>query len=238
GEGGGGGGEARKTNLSPGPGHWAGPPPQLQLPADRPRPEAQSFRGARHSRTLPQALSEGIKALRRRLEATLFMTLLAVFKVLVYRYTGQQDLVIGTNVANRNRSETEALIGFFVNLLPLRTSLSGNPSFEELLNRVRMVALGAYTYQDVPFETISKPLKLRRSAGYPPLVQVTFNLAKVSTSAAGLSGLSLSSLNADVQTSRFDLVLTMIEREEGLTATVTYNPDLFNGDTIINMLGH
>src|SRR5205085_8747043 len=108
--------------------------------------EVQSLRGARQSMTLSKALSAEVKALTRRMDVTLFMTMLAAYKVLIYKYTGQQDVVVGTNVANRNRGETEPLIGFFVNLLPLRTDLSGNPSFAELLGRVRAVALGAYAH--------------------------------------------------------------------------------------------
>lgn len=231
-------GEVLEAQLSYWKRQLAGSPPLLELATDRPRPEMQSFRGARRSVVLSKPLSEEIKALSRRKDATLFMTLLAAFKVLIYKYAGQHDIIVGTNVANRNRSETEALIGFFVNLLPLRTDLTGDPSFEELLHRVRKVALGAYAHQDVPFEKISNALKLGRSTSYTPLVQVMFVLTNRSTSNVELSGLSLSALSTNLPTSRFDLVLAVVERDAGLDVTLNYNPDLFDDHTINRMLAH
>ena len=139
-------------------GYWreqlAGAPAQLELPTDHARPAVQSFAGAYESFRVSRELSEQLRRLSRSEGATLFMTLLAAFKLLLYRYTGQTDIVVGTPVANRNQAETEGLIGFFVNTLVLRTKMSGAESFRELLGQVREVALAAYAHQDVPFETV------------------------------------------------------------------------------------
>src|SRR5262249_49434663 len=144
-------GEALDTQLSYWKQHLAGAPAVLDLPTDRPRPAVQSFRGAGHVFHLSRSASDALHALSRRENATLFMTLLAVFETLLMRYSAQEDIVIGTPIANRTRLETESLVGFFVNVLALRTDLSGNPTFRELLGRVREIALGAFAHQDLPF---------------------------------------------------------------------------------------
>ena len=154
----------------------AGPLPILELPADRPRPEVQSFRGATLTAHLPASLSESLNAICRREGVTLFMLLLAAFKVLLHRYTGQDDVVIGAPIANRNRVEIEGLIGFFVNTLVLRTDLSGDPDFRELLARVRKVTLEAYARQDMPFELLVEELQPERDLSRNPLFQVMFQL--------------------------------------------------------------
>jgi len=146
--------------------------PALDVPTDRPRPAVQTFRGATEAFTLPGPLSDSILALSRREEVTPFMTLLAVFQTLLARYSGQDDIVVGSPIANRNRAETEALIGFFVNNLVLRTDLSGSPSFRELVRRVREVCLGAYAHQDLPFEKLVQELSPTRDLGREPLFQV------------------------------------------------------------------
>ncbi len=152
----------------------------LELPTDHPRPAAQSFRGSHQSLLLPNSVSERLKALSRQEGVTLFMTLLAAFTILLHRYTDQDDLIVGTPIANRNRLEIEGLIGFFVNTLVMRTDLSGNPTFRELLQRVREACLGAYAHQDLPFERLVEELHLERNLGRNPLFQVMFVLQNTS----------------------------------------------------------
>src|SRR5262249_1015293 len=148
----------------------------LELPTDRPRPAVQSFRGAYESAVLEKELCQSVQELSRREGVTLFMTLLAAFQVLLYRYSHQPDIVVAIPIPGRNRVETENLIGYFANTLALRINLSGNPSFKEFLKRVREMALGAYAHQDVPFEKIVEELQPDRSLSYEPLVQVLFAL--------------------------------------------------------------
>jgi len=229
-------GEVLEAQLSYWKRRMTGAPPVLSLPADYPRPEIQSLRGARMFMTTSREISAALREVSRRKGVTLFMTMLAVFKVLVYFRTGRLDLVIGSNVANRNRGETEGLIGFFVNLLPLRTDLSGDPTFEQLLDRVRTTALDAYAHQDVPFESISKTLKVERSPGHTPVVQVVFAFNSLTISAPGLPGLTISALSTQLETSRFDLALGVAEDGDGFRATMNYNPDLFKPETIERML--
>ena len=194
--------------------------PVLELPTDRPRPPLQSFRGACQSFVLPQRLTEALKALSRQEGVTLFMTLLAAFKTLLYRYTGQEDLLIGTPIAGRTRVETEALIGFFVNTLVLRTNMGGNPRFRELLGKVREVALDAYDHQDLPFEKLVDELLLERSPSHAPLVQVMFALQNAPRPALKLPGLTLDQMDVESGTAKFDLTLSMRDTEQGLTRDV------------------
>ena len=213
-----------------------GSPPLLELPADHPRPAVQTFRGGRQSLPLPKDLGIALSALSRDEAATLFMTLLAAFKVLLHCYTSRDDLVVGTPVANRNRLETEGLIGFFVNALVLRTDLSGNPTFREVVRRVREVCLGAYAHQDLPFERLVEELHLARDLSRNPLFQVMFVLQNASVHALELPGLSLNPVIADGGTTHFDLTLLVADTEQGLVGTAEYNTDLFNADTITRML--
>jgi amino acid adenylation domain-containing protein len=220
-------------------------PAVLELPTDRPRPAVQSFRGALHYFVLPRPLSEELKALSRREDATLFMTLLAAFKTLLYRYTGQTDLVVGTPIANRTRAELEELIGFFVNTLALYTDLGGNPSFRELLGRVRAMTLEAYTHQDLPFERLVNELQPQRNLSYHPLFQVMFVLqntlssiqasAEVPRRAAEATGEYMSLPEIGTGTAKFDLTLSMAETGQGLVGAVEYNTDLFDAATIERM---
>jgi non-ribosomal peptide synthetase component F len=166
------------------------------------------------------------------------MTLLAVFKALLYCYTGQDDLVVGTDIANRNQRETEGLIGFFVNQLVLRTDLSGNPTFWELLRRVRAVVLGAYDHQALPFDKLVEALNPQRDMSRTPLFQVKFVLQNAPTAALELSGLSLSPLAVDNRTAKFDLLLNMCDTKQGLDASLAYSTDLFNAATMARMLEH
>jgi non-ribosomal peptide synthetase component F len=166
------------------------------------------------------------------------MTLIAAFKVLLSRHSGQQDIVIGTDVANRTQTETENLIGFFVNLLPIRTDLSGNPSFCELLQQVKKTTLGAFAHQDLPFEKLVEDLQPERDLSRNPLVQVLFVFQNVSQQTFELSDLHLSSMELGGKTSRFDLVLFMGETSEGLVGRWRYNTDLFEGATTFRLATH
>jgi amino acid adenylation domain-containing protein len=213
----------------------AGAPPLINLPTDHPRPPAQNFDGARHVFTLPAALSEAIMTLSQQVGATPFMTLLAAFKVLLYHYTRQDDLVVGTPIANRTRPEIEGLIGFFVNTLVLRTRLAGNPTFHELLGRVRETALGAYAHQDLPFEKLVEKLQPRRDPSRMPLFQVMFVLQNASTENLTLAGLSVTPLELDFGAVRHDLKLELTETGAGLAGNFEYKTGLFEPDTIRHM---
>ena len=212
--------------------------PVLELPTDRPRPTKQTYRGATHSLTLPSSLSESLKALSRQEGVTLFMTLLAAFQTLLYRHTGQDDIVVGTPIAGRNRAEIEGLIGFFVNTVVLRTNLAGNPSFRELLGRVREVALGAYAHQDLPFEKLVEELQPERDLSHTPLFQVMFQLSNDPGEAPQLPGLNVENFEFDSGITKYDVTLEVIEKVAGLCCRFKYNPDLFDAATITRMGGH
>ncbi len=212
--------------------------PVLDLPTDRPRPAIQSNRGARFIFTLPADLVQSLYASSRREGVTLFMTLLAAFQTLLHRYSGQDDIAIGTPVANRNRAEIEGLIGFFVNTLVIRGDLSNQPSFRELVRRVRETALGAYAHQDAPFEMLVDALQAERDLSRTPLFQVMFALQNASAQAWELPGLDLSPLPLDTGTATFDLTLIVEERKDGLVCSFEYCTDLFESATIERMAGH
>ncbi|MBD2540823.1 non-ribosomal peptide synthetase [Coleofasciculus sp. FACHB-SPT36] len=231
-------GEVLETQLNYWKQQLAGASPILELPTDRPRPTANSFRGARQFFTISQPLALSLRALSQQSESTLFMTLLAAFNTLLYRYTGQEDILIGTPMTNRTQKETEPLIGFFVNTLVLRTLLSENISFRELLARVREVALQAYAHQDLPFEKLVEELQPSRDRSYTPLFQVMFALHTAPKTALQLPGLSLSLLEVETGTAKFDLTLEITDTEQGLTGSLEYNTDLFDEATITRMLGH
>jgi amino acid adenylation domain-containing protein len=221
-------------------GYWrkqlAAAPPVLDLPTDHPRPPRQTFRGGTILRPLPRGLSDAVRAVSQREGVTPFMTLLAVFQVLLGRYTRQEDVVVGTPIANRSRSELEGLIGFFVNTLALRVDLSGDPTFRDLLGRVRHVALEGFAHQDVSFEQIVDALQPARDLGRHPLFQVLFALQNAPMGALELPGLVLESLELPSATSKFDLSLYVLERGGSLLAAMEYNVDLFEADTAGRML--
>ena len=216
----------------------AGAPAVLELPSDFPRPRVQSYRGATERRLLGRALLQKLTALSHQEGATLFMTLLSAFQLLLSRYTGQEDIVVGSPIANRTRSELEHLIGFFVNSLALRTDLSGDPSFRELLRRVRGVAIGAYGHQDVPFEKLVEELRPERIDDRNPFFQVMFSLQNAPRARLTLPGIRPRSLPKKMGTSKFDLTLHVQQVRRGLAATLEYNTDLFEPGTINRMLGH
>jgi amino acid adenylation domain-containing protein len=216
----------------------AGAPPVLELPADRPRPQVQTFRGAALPFKLSKELAEELRALSRREGVTLYMTLLAGLQTLLARYTGQDDISTGTPIANRRRGELENLIGFFVNTLVLRTDLSRNPTFHELVQRVKETALGAYAHQDVPFEMLVEVLQPERSMSYTPLFQVLFVLQNAPQEKLELSGLTVDLLDIDSGTAKFDLMLSLEESENGLEGVCEYSTDLFDEATIRRLLKH
>ncbi len=215
-----------------------GMPTILALPTDRPRPPVQTYRGATFSFFLPLALGEHLKALCQREEATLFMGLLAAWQTLLYRYSSQENFAVGSPIANRSRPELEGLIGFFANTLVLRADLSGNPTFRELVHRTREVCLGAYAYQDVPFEKLVEELRPERDASHSPLFQVMFVLQNAPRPVVELPGLTLTPLEVETGTTRFDLTLTVTETRQGLKGSLEYNTDLYDGVTIERMGEH
>jgi len=228
-------GEVLASQLSYWKRQLEGAPAVLALPTDRTRPAIQSFRGAMQPLTLPQSLTEALKHLGQQEEVTLFMVLLAAFKALLYYYADQEDILVGSPVANRNRVELEGLIGFFVNTLVMRTDLSGSPSFRTLLSRVREVVLEAYAHQDLPFERLVKELQPERNLSYNPLFQVWFVFHHDAGLTWELPDLSLTSLEVDVGVARHDLMLSLSETPEGLKGAFYYQTDLFETSTIARM---
>jgi amino acid adenylation domain-containing protein len=212
--------------------------PVLELPTDRPRPPVQTFRGTHQTMTLSRRVAEKLKRLGQRHSATLFMTVLAAFKLLLYRYTGQDDVLVGTPIANRNRGETEKLLGFFGNTLVLRTDLSGEPSFLELLARIREVALEAYAHQDLPFEKLLDELQPKRDMSRTPLFQIMFVFENAPSPTLELANLSLSHVETTMDAAKFDLTFGVAEDERGLLVSLEYNTDLFEDATIKRMLEH
>ncbi|MCC3590793.1 non-ribosomal peptide synthetase [Microcoleus sp. PH2017_28_MFU_U_A] len=207
----------------------------LQLPTDRSRSPIQTFRGTRQCLALPLSLTERLKDLSRREGVTLFMTLMAAFQTLLYRYTGQTDIPVGTVANLRNRQELEGMIGYFLNTLVVRTDLSGNPTFKELLARVREVTIGAYTHQELPFQKLVEEIQPERNLSYNPLFQVVFVLEPP---LAEMDGWRISQLDIDTGTAKFDLNLELDERPSGIIGRIEYNTDLFEASTISRTIGH
>lgn len=212
--------------------------PTLELPTDRIRPAVPTFAGSTRKLMISQVLTAELEALSQREGVTLFMTLLAVFQILLRWYTNQDDIVVGTDVANRNHLETENLIGFFVNQLVLRTDLSFNPTFEELLQRVLKVTLGAYAHQDLPFNKLVEVLNPERDLHRMPLFQVKIVLQNTPMPTLELSNLTLEPLTVDITTAQLDLLLNIVKTDQGLMAILEYNTDLFEAATIDRMLGN
>ena len=243
-------------------------PPVIELPADHLRPPFQTYRGSRHPVAIPTQVTERLKSLCLEEEVTLFMTTMAVFQMLLFRYTGQDDFLVGVPIANRNHPETEALIGFFANTLVLRADVSGNPTFRELLDRVRARAKGAYAHQDLPFEKLVEELQPTRDPSRMPLFQVMFafqNLPNgggaprngdgrlegkpgllshevdglLSGPSFGLAaGLNARPFKVDTGTAKFDLTLYLWENEQGLGGAWQYNADLFEAATVERIASH
>ncbi len=238
-------------------GYWkrqlSGNLPVLALPTDRPRPRIQTFRGAARAFSLTERLTLELNALSQREGVTLFMTLLASLKVLLYHYTGQEDIIVGTPIANRRRAELENLIGFFVNNLPIRTNLEGNPTFRELLSRLKEVALEAFAHQDVPFEKLVEELAPERDPSQNPIFQMMFILQNTPREATKIAGLTAVALLSDDPArmrepeakrpprpsfSRFDLTIDLKEWKGYIFGGVEYNTDLFDDSTIQRLIRH
>ncbi|MFJ1552032.1 condensation domain-containing protein, partial [Streptomyces sp. NPDC088246] len=236
-------GDVLDSHLS----YWRGKlggAPDLELPTDRPRPAVRSTEGAVVRFSAPAGTAEALKALSREHGTTMFMTLLAAFDVLMSRYTRSDDIVVSTPVANRNRAETEDLIGFFVNTLVMRTDLSGNPTFTELLGRVRGTALGAYAHQDLPFEQVVDAMADVRDRTRSPLARVSFNYAAeaVGTSPsdrerAGGAGMGIET-GTGLLPVQFDMVVALGEDDGALTGEIQYSTALFDAVTVERMAGH
>jgi amino acid adenylation domain-containing protein len=210
----------------------------LELPTDRPRPAAPSFRVGRVSVSFPSKLTAGLKELSRREGATLYMTLLASFGALLARYTGQEDVVVGSPIAGRNHADIEGLIGFFVNMLVLRLDVSGDPSFREVLRRVRGVALDAYEHQDLPFERLVEELQPQRSVGQNPLVRTTLALQNTPGAKLDLPGARSTLVSIETPATYFDLEVHVFETPDSLVCEFLYATDLFDSETIERMARH
>jgi len=210
----------------------------LELPADRPRPLVRSFRGATQSWAFSAALSEALKGLGRQEGATLFMVVLAALKALFHYYSRQDRITIGAPVAHRQHAETQSLIGLFLNTLVLSTDMSGDPSFRELLKRVREACLGAHAHQDVPLEKLVEALQPERSSNGQPLFQATYTLQSVGETDSKLSGLVVRPLNLVTETAQFDLVVNGMESKYGLAGVFEYSTDLFDSATVTRMAEH
>jgi hypothetical protein len=231
-------GEALQEQLS----YWrkalAAAPPSLHLPTDRPRQGLRSWRGMVAPFHLPSPLSDRLRAVSREEDVTLFMLLLAAFQVLLHGYTGQENVVVGTTIANRKYREVEKLIGFFINTLALCTDLSGNPSFRELLARVREVTLGAYDHQDLPFEKILEEVQRERHAEERLTLGVFFQLLNAPRSSLELPGLTVERLDIESDTSKLELNFSLMESAEGggIGGRLEYSTDLFDAMTIDRMM--
>ena len=214
----------------------AGAPPLLTLPTDYARPRVQRFQGSSEYFQIDKALSEKIKALSIAAGTTTFMTLLAAFSVLLARYSGLEDIVIGTPIANRRHREIEPLIGFFVNLLTLRLDLRGNPGFKALLSQARQTTLDAYAHQDIPFEKLVEVMQPERNLSYSPIVQVVFTVQNAPMNRLALPDLTFAPLKTKRIVSKFDLTLTVEENDAGMIGEFEYNTDLFRSTTISHMV--
>ncbi|MBW4629686.1 MAG: amino acid adenylation domain-containing protein [Brasilonema octagenarum HA4186-MV1] len=231
-------GDVLQTQLSYWQQQLKDAPALLVLPTDRPRPAVQTFAGSHQQFALSIELTQRLVKLSQEQGCTLFMTLLAAYNILLYRYTGQEDILVGSPIANRDRLEVEGLIGFFVNTLVMRTNLASNPSFSELLTRVRDMAMDAYAHQDLPFEMLVEALQPERDLSHAPLFQVMFTLQNAPMSQLELTGLSVSSFLIESTTAKFDLNLSMQNTPSGLVGVWEYNTDLFNANTINRMAEH
>ncbi|HEX6751683.1 MAG TPA: amino acid adenylation domain-containing protein [Longimicrobium sp.] len=217
----------------------AGAPELLELPTDHPRPPVQTYRGAYEPVELPGELVERLRTLAQSEGATLFMVVLGAFQVLLSKYSGSEDVVVGSAIAGRTRKEIEELIGFFVNTLVLRTDLGGDPGFREVLRRVRDVTLGAYEHQEVPFEKLVAELQPERSLSHSPLFQVMFSLENTEGGGGdALQGLNVGGVGAELASTKFDLSLGLVATPRGLWGGLNYSTDLFERGTIVRMLGH
>jgi amino acid adenylation domain-containing protein len=222
--------------------HWRtelrGAPDFINLPLDRPRPAVQTYRGSSHSFALDSELARSLQQFCQATGTTSFMALLAAFSLVLSRYSGQDDVVVGTAVANRGRPETEGLIGLFVNTLALRVDLSGDPTARELVTRIRETCLKAYEHQDVPFEQVVEALKPARDLSHSPLFQVSFDMQTDAAGEVRMAGLALLPMQQEAVSSKFDLGLSVEQSRGGLSAVLCYNSDLFDAETVGRLASH
>lgn len=216
----------------------AGAPTLLELPTDRPRPARQSFEGARQFLRCPDGMLESFKALSRSQGTTLFMTMLAAFGTLLYRWSGQEDMLIGTPVSGRNRTELESLIGYFSNSVVLRIALHGDPTFRELMQRVKNMSLAAYSHQDLPFEKLVVELQPDRDLSYSPLYQVMFSVGEQKDLGLDLPGLEITPIIVDRKIAKFDMTLGMTEFRSDLMCNIEYCSALFEAGTMQRLANH
>ena len=231
-------GDVLESQLSYWKQQLGGSLPILQLPTDHSRPPIQSYNGASLPLKLSQDLTNELKVLSQQQGVTLFMTLVAAFQILLHRYSGQEDIIIGTAIANRNRQEIEPLIGFFANTLALRINLANNPSFQELLLKVKEICLDAYSHQDLPFEKLVEELQPERTLSHAPIFQVMFVFQNTPQETIKLADLTIEPINLKTQTAKFDLTLSLTETPAGLIGEWEYSTDLFDDATIARMNGH
>lgn len=233
---------AEEETLAPLLAYWktqlAGIPAVLPLPTDHPRPSHQTLHGARVTRVFPVDLAAALTALSQHEGVTLFITLLAAWQVLLARYTESTDIVVGSPIANRTRLETEGLIGLCMNMLALRTELTGNPSFRDILQRVRACAFGAYAHQELPFEKVVEALQPERQSSYPPIFQVVFQLRNLPGVATALHGISATAVELDLGVALYDLALEVTDTPQGLRGDLIYNTDLFEEASMHRLLAH
>jgi amino acid adenylation domain-containing protein len=218
--------------------HLQSAPPLLELPTDRPRPPVQSFRGSKFFFAISDEIRNKLIAESRRHAVTPYMLLLAAFQTLLYRYSHKEDFVVGTEIANRNRTEVEEVIGFFANTLALRAQVDGNMSFRELLERVRDVTVRSYAHQDMPFEKLVEVLKPERQASFNPLFQVMFVFQNTPRTTFAIEGLNLTTTDVDSGTSKFDMTLVIADTQDGLEGLWEYSTDLFDRTTMQRMTSH
>jgi amino acid adenylation domain-containing protein len=231
-------GEVRDQLLDYWKGHLKGAPAVLNLPSDRPRPSQQTYSGSKESHFFPAPLKNGLSDFSKAEGVTLFMTLLTAFTIVLSRYSQQEDLVVGVPMAGRGSPETHDLIGFFANTLPLRADLSGDPTFREMIQRVKQVSLGAYDHEDLPFEMTVEALKPERSLAYTPIFQVMFAYQNAPREELKLAGLEVSAFEIETCSAMFDLTLFLWERPEGLLASLEFSTDLFDRATVQGLLRH
>jgi non-ribosomal peptide synthetase component F len=210
----------------------------LQLPSDRPRPSSRNFDGAYEAIVLSKDVADSVKTFSQQEGVTSFMTLLAAFNTLLMRYSGQEHIVLGTDIANRTTAETERLIGFFINLLPVHTDLSGDPSFRELVTRVREVALGAYAHQDIPFDKLVEELQPERSLSHNPIVQALFVMQNIPSHRRDLPGLELAPFPMPITRSKFDVAVFIRDKGTEVIEDWLYSTELFERRTIMRMAAH
>src|SRR5215470_17357814 len=207
----------------------------LELPTDHARPASPSYRGGRERVEISRECSEGLRRISQREGATLFMALMAAFKALLMKYSGEEDVVVGTVIANRTRREVEGLIGFFVNTLVMRTNLGGNPSFRDLVKREREVALGAYAHQEAPFEKVVEEINTERDLSRSPLFQVMMALQNTGREVLEIKELKGREVREEIGVAKFDLTLALTEGRDGIAGDLVYSQDLYEGETIRRM---